>query len=59
MTQYVLFNPDTRLFIKRGRFIGFTYVIQNAKIFRTEWAAKRFREGLFDSVLYRIKEVDV
>lgn len=59
MIQYVLYNPETRLFIKRGRFIGFTYSLDNAKIFHTEWAAKRFREGLFDSVLYRIKEVDV
>ena len=59
MIQYVLYNPETRLFIKRGRFVGFTYSLGNAKTFQSEWTAKRFREGLFDSVLYRIKEIEV
>ena len=59
MIQYVLYNPETRLFIKRGRFVGFTYTLGNAKTFDWEYSAERFREKLFDKDLYIIKMIEM
>ena len=57
MIKYVIYNPETRLFIKTGRFVGFTYSLKSAKTFVSAWAAERYLGGLFDKELYIIKEI--
>ena len=56
-TYYVLFRPYDNMFLRAGRYVSFTYSMNNAKHFTSEWSANKCRERLNDPELYVLKKI--
>lgn len=44
ITNYILFDPSGRVFVASGSWLHYTYSLNFAKHFGSEWAAKKFKE---------------
>lgn len=42
ITNYVIFDRSTRLFVREGSRLRFTYALNNAKHLTSEWNAQNF-----------------
>lgn len=56
-TNYVLFDPAMRIFVAAGSRLHFTYSLNFAKHFSSEWAAKTFRDRHSDLECYMIRKI--
>ena len=44
-TYYILFDPSTRLFARRGRSFATTWSLNDAKHFSSKWSAEQWQKG--------------
>lgn len=56
-TFYVLYDSFSRMFVRAGYFGGWTYSLNSAKHFTSEWSAKKFIENEGDLCALTIKKI--
>ena len=56
-TFYVLYDEQSRFFVRQGNGRCLTYTLNNAKHFTSEWSATNFRNKMSDPTPWVIKKV--
>lgn len=56
-TLFVIFSPACRMFVRQGKGCRFTYNVNAAKHFSTEWSAKNFLGKMDDPETYKIIKI--
>lgn len=57
VTNYVLYDPSLMVFVAAGSRLMYTYTLNHAKHFSSEWAAAKFRERYSDLEGYSIRKI--
>lgn len=57
VTNYVLYDPSGRVFVAAGTWLHYTYSLNNAKHFASEWAAAKFKERHNELECYIIRKI--
>lgn len=57
VTNYVLYNEFTRMFIRAGRGVMYTLSLNNAKHFTSEWSANQFKNKIGELSSLTVKKI--
>lgn len=57
MTHFVLYCTTDRVYVRQGHYTSFTYNLNYAKHFSTQWAAEKFLAKMSDPAGFIVKKI--